>query len=65
MHRCGLSPVFVYYMRRWQFVKGANGEVLPFDPANWSGVGLRLGASGKSNAKPKAHVEREMREIMR
>ena len=36
--RCGLSAVFVYYMRRWSFVKGADGAVLPFDPHNWDGV---------------------------
>lgn len=36
--RCGLNEVFVYYMRRWQFVKDADGQVLPFDPHNWSGV---------------------------
>jgi 2,4-dienoyl-CoA reductase-like NADH-dependent reductase (Old Yellow Enzyme family) len=27
---CGLSPVFIYYMRRWKFVKDANGRILPF-----------------------------------
>jgi 2,4-dienoyl-CoA reductase-like NADH-dependent reductase (Old Yellow Enzyme family) len=27
---CGLSPVFVYYMRRWKFVKDPQGRILPF-----------------------------------
>ena len=34
--RCGLSPVFVYYMRRWSFVKDEHGAILRFDPSNWS-----------------------------
>ena len=36
--RCGLSEVFVYYMRRWKFVKAPDGAILPFDPHNWGGV---------------------------
>ena len=36
--RCGLSRVFVYYMRRWRFVKGPDGAVLEFDPRNLSGL---------------------------
>lgn len=36
--RCGLSPVFVYYMRRWHFVKGRDGSVLEFEEGNWAGV---------------------------
>lgn len=30
LRSCGLSPIFVYYMRRWKFVKDARGNVLPF-----------------------------------
>jgi hypothetical protein len=28
---CGLSPVFIYYMRRWKFVKDLRGNILPFN----------------------------------
>jgi len=30
LQQCSLSPVFVYYMRRWQFVKDGLGRILPF-----------------------------------